>query len=463
MTSDLDVRLRRYGEQLDSRVPPIEDLVASLELESHPGHRAAPDQPRWSLQPALVVATVAVAVLLLVGGAALLVRSAGSQSPVATTQEPLSLSARSWARAPHDEAVFGGPGRQRLFSVISGETGLVAVGSDQPAADLDAAVWTSSDGIRWSRAPHDEFVLGGSDDQEMYSVAATSWGFVAVGFDGSGGDADAAAWTSSDGRTWSRVRHDEAVFGGVGTQEMWAVAANGAQLVAVGLDRHGSEADAAVWTSTDGLNWSRVPHDEAALGGAGFVEMFSVTAGGPGWVAGGHHRIGDDHNAAAWSSPDGIAWQRVPHDAALFGGPAADEDIAVVTQGGPGLVAVGSERADGIFKAAVWISPDGFTWSRVPHDDALFGGAEMRSVTSAGGSAVIAVGHAAQGEGLDAAVWTSIDGKNWSRMLDQDGVFGGPGHQEMWSATTAGSDLVAVGSSRRTGPPDGAAWVARQR
>ncbi len=47
----------------------------------------------------------------------------------------------------------------------------------------------------------------------------------------------------------------------------------------------------SVWTSTDGITWSRVPHDEDVFAGAG---MRSVTAGGPGLVA-----VGSDGEAAA--------------------------------------------------------------------------------------------------------------------------------------------------------------------
>ena len=41
--------------------------------------------------------------------------------------------------------------------------------------------------------------------------------------------------------------------------------------------------------------------------------------------------------------------------------------MSSVTVGGPGLVAVRSD----VGRAAVWISIDGITWSRVPHDEAF--------------------------------------------------------------------------------------------
>ena len=56
--------------------------------------------------------------------------------------------------------------------------------------------------------------------------------------------------------------------------------ARGIDPVTVCSDRH-----AVVWTSVDGLSWSRVPHDEAIFGGADFYRMNSVIAGGPGLVA----------------------------------------------------------------------------------------------------------------------------------------------------------------------------------
>ena len=71
---------------------------------------------------------------------------------------------------------------------------------------------------------------------------------------------DTASFTSS---TWSRVSDDETVLGGAGRQQMLSVTAGGPGLVAVGLEFSGDGAHAAVWTSSDGITWSRVPHAEA--------------------------------------------------------------------------------------------------------------------------------------------------------------------------------------------------------
>jgi len=159
--------------------------------------------------------------------------------------------------------------------------------------------------------------------------------------DGPWGDGDAAVWTSVDGFTWSRVPHDESVFGGVDSQVILDVTVGGPGLVAGGNDGgrgwwdNNAENNAAVWTSVDGVNWSRVPHDESVFSSGGNPVMLSVTAGGPGLVA-----VGADFHPSelaetpVWTSPDGVTWTRVPDDATVRG------SMTSVTTGGPGLVAL---------------------------------------------------------------------------------------------------------------------------
>jgi len=81
----------------------------------------------------------------------------------------------------------------------------------------------------------------------MLGVTADGPGLVAVGYDGPGGDQDAAVWTSPDGTTWTRTPHNETTFGGTGNPWMFGVTAGGPGLVAVGLDGSGGDLDAAVW------------------------------------------------------------------------------------------------------------------------------------------------------------------------------------------------------------------------
>ena len=366
-----------------------------------------------------------------------------------------------WSRVPHDDAAFGP--RNQMASVTAGRTGLVAVGSDWSGDMIDAAVWTSVDGMVWSRAPHDDEVFGGPGEQRIDAVTAGVLGLVAVGTDILDDDLDAAVWTSVDETTWSRVPRDETVFEESGAQVMHAVSTGGPGVVGVGSSGEAGDLDAAVWTSVDSVTWSRIPHDETVFGGEGVQVMNSVSAGGPGLVAVGADASGRDFDAAVWASVDGITWSRIPHDETVFGG-AGHQTINGVTTTGAGLVAVGSGGSGGDLDAAVWTSTDGITWSRAPHDETVFGGPgvqRMNSVTTTG-AGLVAVGYFEQGSfNINAAVWTSADGIIWSRVPREEAALRSAGIQVMNSVTAVGPGLVVVG---RVGPvgdfADAAVWLA---
>lgn len=234
-----------------------------------------------------------------------------------------------------------------MISVTAGGPGLVAVGSDQ----TDAVVWTSLDGLAWSRVPHNEAVFGGTANSTMLSVTVGGPGLVAVGEASPDGNRDArtssigvaAVWTSPDGLTWTRVPHDDSIFGGNGALSMESVTAGRNALVAVGRDTRG----AGIWHSPDGSTWRRIPEDAATSEGA----MLGVVATKTGYVTVGWAGGG----AAIWESPDGIAWARIPHVESVFGGDGIQRinDLAVGTSG---LVAVGSDGFPEDGDAAIWTS-----------------------------------------------------------------------------------------------------------
>lgn len=477
MSPDIATQVREYLRTLDSDAAPItieelERAAGSVDGEGlfgdgvlaeyvlGPEGVAVPEvipsrapRRRWI---AIGVA-VAAAILLVVGLVVLIDRDGDG---VVTDSDPVSEAGfgdpaqLEWSRVPHDEATFAGPGGLYIESVTAGGPGLVAVGSANGAGEDDpssAAVWTSVDGVSWSRVPHDEATLGGSRNVSMASVTAGGPGLVAVGSADPHDGEDGVAWTSVDGTTWSRVPDDEEVFGGPGDQYIFAVTAGGPGLVVVGADFVGS-ADAMVWTSVDGVNWSRVPDE--GLGSSYHDGMAAVTVGGPGLVAVGS-AWDAGQTAAAWTSVDGLTWSKVPYDPEdpVFG--AGARWIYGVTVGGPGLVAVGmADGPDGEGgDAAVWTSVDGFTWSRVPHDEALFGGPghqEMTDVTAAG-SGLVAVGVDESQDGEVSAVWTSTDGLTWTRVPDDEAIFTGG----MSSVITTESGVVAVGGDG----PNAAVWV----
>ena len=503
--AEIELVVRDYARQLDELCP----AISVAELQEHLERTTIGEQGGGDLlidylpQPdegttrsnrrgrSSVVAAVAATILVVVGLVVVADGNSGDEDvgdvaidPTSGFDEVESFSSRGWSRVPDDETFFGGSGpdlprsMMRDVTIAGAGPGLVAVGgtggfSVVVDSDSDATVWTSPDGIDWSRVPHDEAMFGGG---VMKAVAATEDSLVAVGAAATTSevatlsdlphidpwirsvvaarpaDSDAAVWTSTDGATWSRVPHDEDVFGGAHMQD---ITAGGPGLVAVGA----ADSDAAVWTSTDGTTWSRVPHDDAIFGGAGQQSMASVTVGGPGLVAvgvDGEFVDGgfDDRrsNAAVWTSTDGISWSRVPHDEAIFGSPGVQgiNVMSSVTAGGPGLVAVGgfaSGRADGVGNsragAVVWTSVDGIMWSRVADEERIFVGRSAFDVTATG-PFLVAAGWKWFGVGFGTAVlWTSTDGINWSPVTHDD-----PEEMRGWimSVTAIGPRLVAVGS-----------------
>jgi hypothetical protein len=374
-----------------------------------------------------------------------------SPTTVATAPTTPPIEASSWQRLdPADEAIPGGMGR-----VVEGGPGFVAVGADGSGGDFDAAVWTSVDGYVWERVAHDEAVFGGPGDQVMQGLAAGGPGFVAAGFDT---DRGVVVWTSTDGLVWTRIVD----LGGLFAQD---VAVGDDILVVVGMDEgaDGSQI-AAVWTSPDGLAWTRVPHDEDVFGGDGNQAVNAVAHGVSGFVAVGYEfeQASPDFDAAVWVSPDGGSWSRVPHDEEVFGGDGW-QGMETVHAGPSGLVALGygdsGDDSDDGYDVAVWTSIDGTDWVRVPHDEDVLGGAGEQVVrdVAAGEVGLVAVGRDAASGDDDAAIWISTDGAAWTQLNDE--TFGGSGDQEMRGVTVLADRIIAVGTDRVTGEPTAVVWV----
>ncbi|MGI9624742.1 MAG: hypothetical protein ACR2PK_18060 [Acidimicrobiales bacterium] len=159
------------------------DNVAVFDLRQPA--ETTPTTPKRRL--ALVGAAVAAAIVLVAG----LVLVDGDSGNVVSSSGVVDDLGYRWSRVPGpDERALGGDGvttaqeisLQSMNSVTAGGPGLVAVGwvMSPRQGSLDgapflapvAAVWTSVNGISWSRVPHDETVFGGDYGQSINSVTA---------------------------------------------------------------------------------------------------------------------------------------------------------------------------------------------------------------------------------------------------------------------------------------------------
>lgn len=325
-----------------------------------------------------------------------------------------------------------------LTGVTPGGPGLVAVGFEQPSNT--GAVWTSTDGDAWSR-------LEGFPAAAGSTVAAVTSGdrLVAVGADGNG----AFAWTSRDGTAWTPSDPSPDLVGVPSLTGMNAVVQWQGRYVAGGYaDPAYGQHVAAVWTSADGVEWSRLA-DGAQWEQA---RIFDLVARPTGLIAVGAVGEGDLDRATAgvWLSPDGVEWERVESPA------FANGSMRSVLAAGPGIVAAGVRATtDG---AAVWTSADGRRWAPAPSAPVFesYGRTVQILALAPRGREILAAGWRADAGNGSATVWSSLDGLDWQRMPDEPSFSGGA----IARLVPFGDRLIAVGW---TGAPDNvsaAAWVS---
>ncbi len=368
------------------------------------------------------------------------------------TPETIDVGSLVWSRVPFDEVAFRPTQGAGMSDVVAWDGGFVAVGETNTPKDgdwgVDGAVWLSPDGVTWTLLPNGDRPLGGAQKQDIGAITTGGPGLVAVGQTLDDPDTRSvtsswtasAVWTSEDGLVWTK----SPLAGSLND-----VTAGGPGVVAVGRD----SGAAAVWTSPDGTTWARVPHDPAIFGHGG-GEMWQVAAGEAGLVAVGWL----NGTGAVWTSPDGLDWS-VHLGAGMEHRSVHPPGIQAVAATPQGFVGIGNEEtiedacgegAPGDCRVMIWTSPDGVTWTRVPHDDDVLGGGLDKqfayAVTAVGDQIVVA----------GSSVWTSSDGRTWSRSYEDSAI---AGDREGWMrAVAASNDAVVVVGGSPTGT-SAVVWV----
>ncbi|MFQ5427238.1 MAG: hypothetical protein ACE5EV_09165, partial [Gaiellales bacterium] len=276
-----------------------------------------------------------------------------------------------------------------ISAVSAGPKGIVAVGT----APTGAAAWYSVDGLSWRRAVAPSSWRYRNCEglrPVLHDVVATTEEFVAVGTEcapkrrrGIG----AAVWTSTDGLLWTRAARG---FDRV----LWSVTEHDGRLYAT--------AGSAIWVSGDARDWQPVFETDASLS----LDMIT-SVGRRVFAAGGGWSRERGHRAVILVSSDGRDWAPAEIQGDRFG------SIAGIAAFEGGYVAVGQSDVT----AAAWTSPDGMVWSRVPHlpDDAPRGHAsDLSAVATLGGDEVVAVLNADVGR---ARLIGTIDGSTWEVLF----------------------------------------------
>ncbi|MBB5115159.1 hypothetical protein FHU28_004998 [Micromonospora echinospora] len=282
------------------------------------------------------------------------------------------------------------------------------------------------------------------------------------------GETRPAAWSSSDGVTWSPIPVRAQSF--YGRQHvLYAVACRGDGMAALGAKTGGVHGNprTGTWVWRPGGPLREAPAAFELFGGPRAVSASRLAAGPGGWLVAGA-RVG---GAAVWTSPDaeGFVLREGVDELGSDGrGRTAAYDVAAV---GSGWLVVGSLLPPGGAARAplAWFSADGRVWRRaaLPVPKGAAGAAE-RVAPADGGPVVLGP------VGDRFAVWRGCDdcgsrsagpvgtAQGWRRV----GGFGtaGPGVPSVDALAASGRRLVAVtgdGAQRRLwmSRDGGASWL----
>jgi hypothetical protein len=203
-------------------------------------------------------------------------------------------------------------GHAGFTDITAGTEGILVTGWLNTSKGIEAAVWSSSDGIAWTvRA-----LPGAEPNVRADRIVRGHLGYVVTGGQqaiGGGGGIATVVWRSSDGRSWELLNDQSSDYPGVDPliPDLWRVsdAAIGAR---------GYLISGFLWSDTG----DPVGHSWFSPGGSGWIEVGPFPGQNPyvldvegdehGFVAVGCQTINGQPVASAWRSLDGLSWVLEP-------------------------------------------------------------------------------------------------------------------------------------------------------
>ncbi len=339
-----------------------------------------------------------------------------------------------------------------MQTVTAGSLGLFAIGSVRGKP----ALWSSTNGLRWSMSSQFGDLTAGSVDPVVDTVLATNTSVYAAGSVANGTQTDAALWASGDGINWRRVPEAQAVFGGPGWRIITGLASLGTGLVAVGGVQTGPDWSPASWISPDGVSWSQPSEDfpldarPQASGGGAIVRAVSSVATLPGTTAELMAVGGGSSAQRLWQSDNGVSWSEVR----LPPGAAASADWRATAVGTTGTTTVVADSHPGQPYVLTY-GPGG--WGEPSSDPRVFGPVQTvaRPVALAGAAGGLTMRvdldtppQSLGGRSVERTVFLSTDGSTWSTEPAANPALGPPSLPPGGSAAIRfGDEWVAVGEA----------------
>jgi hypothetical protein len=400
----------------------------------------------------------------------------------------MRLEGDRWQDATGDEFPKGG-NQPFATSIAIGEEETILGGGLYHAPEGDnreryvGQVWR---GDGWEPIDGDRITAG-----QFMDVTAFSGGFVGVGLEdfaqaerrtaGMNDSPDGLIWSSADGVEWSRVsaripeiseellpvlaeNEDEALpsviaqtaadqpfetappAGGRGTQSLDAVAPLGDGFIAVGVSYNDSQVEPIVVTSGDG---ETIRGEDAGFTGNGTQRFRDVCVSPDGVaVAVGVRGVDGAYDAAARVRDAQGAWSAGEADDDSFGGAGSQQAYGCAASE-DGFIMVGADDRSGDSDARLWTSEDGRSWSRV--ESGMLGGAgdQWASAVTAvpsdsDGGWLVGGTDTVAGDG-DVALWRVHADGSVSRRDRGEPDLAGPGEQSVNAIAVADGDIVVVG------------------
>jgi hypothetical protein len=452
MTTD-DQRDQRISVWLEAKPrAELPDRVLSATFERT---RRAGQHGRWRLtlqmigmhRATIAVGFAAVLVLVLLGGTQLAALLRVGEAGIGAA--PKSVGSLPTSPADWTRVIIDAQGEGRVESIAATPLGLLAsVGESN-----DARWYVSPDGRSWTEVPSGRIPqeANPSFDVTSVAVAGDQQRILMVGRE---------VLASADGMTWRRIA-GPATDADLANGAVIAIASGGPGFVAVGAPNR-------AWHSTDGRDWtesavpptpgqpSRLDEPLDPRATQGIVRMEGVASSDRNLLAWGKSIwVHDDASMTFvpvfWRSLDGLSWTAVDPP----GGPAWN--YPKVAGGATGFLVTGED-------GAAWLSTDGQTWEsagqHVFGDSRWATPSQPRAENADGIPVELIVGGLAAGpEGYvaagtdgecllrcgseEAVVWTSRDGRSWTRLAGGDVFRGTPGSV----AGSGAAHVVAWGSA----------------
>lgn len=332
--------------------------------------------------------------------------AAASESPLLTANPAETASPATTATAIPATTASPTPGATAALASHP-STGVA------PAAKWTALKWTSA-GTAFPQTP----TAPNQDSDVEVSVFGWSRGYVGfravIDMSSDVAGAVVVSTSSTDGLHWTAGRSLDitglANFGRVGQM----VEGPGG-LLAVGRPQPmacgGPSTVDGLWTSTDGVAWTRV----MLSGDLASAVLYTVDAGSTGYIATGALTGGAP---ALWISQDGRSWHRLNLSTSTFGGAVVDG----ATDFAAGFVISGAVRGDGTcggyqtLTPSLWWSKDGTSWTRArlagiaPASDAWV------TVARINDHCLMAVANEwnASSQVTNQRMWVTSDGQTWT-------------------------------------------------